>query len=248
MTEYKQTLLVVWGNHILFLLFLFFNFEWWMAPFLFLNMHLFGIFSEVSLHRYFTHKSYSTEGIRKHILKLFAFLTGQGAILTWVTTHRTHHAFEDTERDPHSPLFMPWWKIYLGLFKENYKKTLITDLLRDKDKQYYIFENKHYYLLWISTWVLSYLIHPMLFFFIVSGSAMWYFATSLVNILSHSLTVGTKRDESAVATNSGFLNFITGIGHHNNHHIDPKNYSYSLGGEVDVIAWVIEKFLKNDRA
>lgn len=246
MKEYYQTLLVVWGNQVLFALFFILNFEWWMIPFLFLNLHLFGMFSEISVHRYFTHKSYKTGRLRQHLLKVFAFLTGQGAILTWVTTHRTHHAYEDTPKDPHSPFHLPWWKIYLGLFTQNYKKTLITDLLRDRDQKYYLFENKYYYLLWIGLWIASYAVHPMLFFFIVSGSAMWYFGTSIVNILSHGLILGTKRDENVVATNSSILNFLTGIGHHNNHHINPKDYSYSVNNEIDLNAWVIKKFFKID--
>jgi fatty-acid desaturase len=101
--------------------------------------------------------------------------------------------------------------------------------------------------MWIATWIISYAIHPLFFFFIVSGSAMWYFGTSLVNILSHSLSIGTQRDPSVVATNSRLLNLLTGIGHHNNHHINPSSYTYSIDKEIDIPAWVIDKFLrKND--
>lgn len=242
MKEYHQTLYVVWGNHILFALFLAYNFQWWMIPFIFVNMHLFGMFSEVSVHRYFTHKSYETTRWKEHVLKVFSFLAAQGAVLTWVTTHRTHHAYEDTPKDPHSPLYMPWWKVYAGLFTQNYSKGLITDLLRHKDRKYFIFENKYYYLLWTALWIISYIIHPMLFFFFVSGAAMWYFATSIVNILSHGMIIGSVRDRNYVATNSKFLNFLTGIGNHNNHHINPKNYTYSVDREIDINGWIIKKF------
>jgi stearoyl-CoA desaturase (delta-9 desaturase) len=245
MKEYNQTLYVVWGNHLLFILFMCLYFEWWMILAAILNIHIFGMFSEVSIHRYFTHKSFETTRWKQHILKIWAFLAGQGAVLSWVTVHRHHHAYEDQPGDPHSPFFIPWWKIYLGLFTNNYKRTLVTDLLRSKDKNYFIFENKNYWKMWTSLWIISFLIHPYLFFFFVSGAAMWYWATSIVNILSHGEKVGTKKDLKIVATNSNLLNLITGIGNHHNHHRFPKNYSYSTGPEIDLNSKVIEYFFKD---
>lgn len=243
MNPYKQTLWVVWGNHILFILAMITHFQWWMIPFAIASLHVFGMFSECAIHRYWTHKSYETTTWKDHMLKAWAFLAGQGAILSWVTVHRHHHAYEDTPGDPHSPLHMPWWKVYVGLFPNVYKKNLVTDLLRHKDKKYFLFENKYYWLMWTALWIVSYLIHPVFFFFIVSGSAMWYWATSIVNILSHSLTIGKKRDADHVATNSVVLNLLTGIGHHNNHHINPRNYTYQVDNEVDINGWVIKHLL-----
>jgi stearoyl-CoA desaturase (delta-9 desaturase) len=244
MSPYKQTLYVVWGNHLLFILALIFFFQWWMIPVAFVMLHVFGMFSEVAMHRYWTHKSYTTARWKEHILKAWAFLAGQGATLSWVTVHRYHHAYEDTPMDPHSPLHMPWWKIYIGLFPDKYKKALIKDLIRHPDKDYFIFENKHYWQMWTALWVTSLLIHPVMFFLIVSGAAMWYWATSIVNILSHGFILGKPRDSDYVATNSVILNILTGIGHHNNHHIYPNSYTYSVDGEIDLNGLVIEKFFK----
>ena len=47
-----------------------------------------------------------------------------------------------------------------------------------------------------------------------------------------------------VATNSVILNFLTGIGHHNNHHIYPNRYTYKVDNEIDIPGLVIEKFFK----
>ena len=242
---YYQTLIVVWGNLILFTSYLIYDFSLTSIVIAIFGLFLFGAFSEISIHRYFTHRTFQTDRFREHVLKVFALLAGQGAILSWVTVHRYHHAFEDTEKDPHSPLYHPWWKIYLGLFPKDYRKNLITDLLKSKDKDYYIFENKYYCYMWIAIWVLSFLISMDLFYLIVSGAAMWYIATSTVNVFSHSLLLGEKSYEDSVATNSVILNLLTGIGHHNNHHRQPENYSYSHAGEIDIYGWIIEKvFMK----
>lgn len=244
MNSYKQTLYVVWGNQLLFLLSVIFLFDIWLLPLGIISLYLFGCFSEVSIHRYYTHKSYETTPFKERILRVFALLTGQGATISWVTVHRTHHAYEDTDKDPHSPLFQPWWKIVLGLFPNRYKNNLVVDLMRMRSWNYFVFENKYYWLIWTAIWTVSFLISPWLFYFIVSGTALWYLATSAVNILSHGLILGRKKFTDTVASNSSVLNFFTGGGHHNNHHKYPRNYTYSIDSEADIYGWVIKKFLK----
>jgi stearoyl-CoA desaturase (delta-9 desaturase) len=207
-------------------------------------LYVFGCLSEISIHRYYTHKSYETTALKEKFLRAFALLAGQGATISWVTVHRTHHAFEDTAKDPHSPLFHPWWKILLGLFPTQYKSNLVVDLMRKRSWNYFVFENKHYWLIWTAIWIVSFLISTWLFYFIIAGAALWYIATSSVNILSHGFILGTVRFKETVATNSGILNFFTGIGNHNNHHKFPKNYTYSVDNEIDINGWVIKKFFK----
>jgi stearoyl-CoA desaturase (delta-9 desaturase) len=211
---------------------------------MFVSTRLFGLFSEVGIHRYYTHKTFSVkQRWKEHLMKLFAFLAGQGAILSWVTVHRHHHAYEDSNGDPHSPLLFPAWKIYLGLFPTDYKKNLVTDLIRHHDRRYFIFENNYYWLLWTALWIVSFLISPLLFFIIVSGSAGWYAVTAIVNILLHGNQIGYKKYTDAVATNSAWLDKITGAGYHNNHHKNPGSYTYSLdGSEPDWIGSFIKKF------
>lgn len=245
MNPYKQTLYVVWGTQLLFLTTLILFFNWWMILVSIVALFVFGCFSEVSLHRYYTHKSYETTQKKELLLRVFALLSGQGATISWVTVHRTHHAFEDTDKDPHSPLFNPWWKILLGLFSKKYKKNLVIDLMRSPGWKYFVFENKHYWIIWTAIWLVSALISLYLFYFIVSGAALWYLATSAVNIINHSKLIGNVKFTDAVASNSALMNLLTGIGYHNNHHKFPKSYTYSIEDEIDIYGWVIKKFLTN---
>lgn len=241
LSPYRQTQLVIWGNQLLFFAFLLFNFSWYLLPIAVVMLYIFGFMSESSLHRYFTHKSFVTGKMREKLLIAFAFLTGQGATISWVTVHRTHHAFEDQPGDPHSPHYLKWWQIYLAFLPPSYKNNLVLDLMRSKNWSYFIFENNNYFLMWCALWVTTLIVSPLLFFCVISGSAMWYIATCVVNIVSHSR--GKKDFPTAVAYNSKLVNWFTGVGHHNNHHKFPKSYTYSQNGEIDLYAILIEKLL-----
>ena len=57
----------------------------------------------MTLHRYYSHKSFELNTAFKWLFSTIAFLTGRGSILGWVYLHRLHHAYTDQEKDPHSP-------------------------------------------------------------------------------------------------------------------------------------------------
>lgn len=243
-TSYQQTQLVIWINQLLFFGFLLFNFQPWMLVMACVGMYVFGFMSESSLHRYYTHKSYQTTPLKEKMLRVFAFITGQGATLSWVTVHRTHHAYEETDKDPHSPHHLKWWEIYLAFLPKEYKNNLVLDLMRTPAWKYFVFENTYYIYMWIAVWTLSFVLNFYLFFFIVSGVAMWYIGTCIVNVSTH--LMGEKRFPDAVAYNSGIVNFFTGVGNHNNHHKFPRSYTYSIDKEHDPYGWVIKHFLKTN--
>ncbi|QBJ98119.1 acyl-CoA desaturase [Rhodococcus sp. ABRD24] len=58
---------------------------------------------EAGLHRYFTHRSFTATEPVKVFLGVAGSMAAQGPIVFWVANHRLHHAYADTERDPHSP-------------------------------------------------------------------------------------------------------------------------------------------------
>ena len=244
LTPYQQTLGVVWGNLLLFGISTIWFHQWFLIPLAFVGLHIFCVMSESSLHRYYSHRTYETGATGRMILRLFALLAGQGAILSWTTVHRTHHANEDGPEDPHSPAYVPWWRIMTGLYTGKYKKTLVTDLLRGPDRDYLLWENNNYWLLWVAVWIGSFLLNPYLFYFIVSGSAMWYLANTSVNIFLHTNFIGTKDYAETVATNSVTMHVLTGIGYHNNHHKYPSSYDIGLGKRFDLVGWTIRNFLR----
>jgi stearoyl-CoA desaturase (Delta-9 desaturase) len=58
---------------------------------------------EAGLHRYFTHRSLEASEPVKVFLAVAGSMAAQGPVVFWVANHRLHHAFADTDRDPHSP-------------------------------------------------------------------------------------------------------------------------------------------------
>lgn len=58
---------------------------------------------EAGLHRYFTHRSFDASEPMKVFLAVTGSMAAQGPVVFWVANHRLHHAFADTDRDPHSP-------------------------------------------------------------------------------------------------------------------------------------------------
>ncbi len=241
LSSYRQTQLVIWINQIMFFSLLAFTFSWYYIPCILLGMYVFGFMSEASLHRFFTHKTYETGKIREVVLRFFAFITGQGPTLSWVNIHRTHHAYEDTEKDPHSPFHMKWWQIYLAFLPKTSSRNFVVDLLRSKGSKYFLFENKYYLYMWIVLWIALFLISYPLFFFVVAGTSVWYIGTCFVNIMAH--TSGEKKFDESVGFNNRFVNILTGVGNHNNHHRFPKNVSYSVDKEIDIYSLLIGKFL-----
>ena len=84
----------------------------------------------VTFHRQLTHKSYETFPIIRKIGTLFGTLGGVGSSIGWVSIHREHHRYSDTEKDPHSPKF-GFIRSFYGSVIANVNARYVTDLLRD---------------------------------------------------------------------------------------------------------------------
>lgn len=61
----------------------------------------FGI--SVGYHRLFTHRSFTAARPARLVIAIAGSMAVQGSIISWVSTHRRHHAYADRFGDPHSP-------------------------------------------------------------------------------------------------------------------------------------------------
>ncbi|MBJ7330813.1 MAG: acyl-CoA desaturase [Solirubrobacteraceae bacterium] len=61
----------------------------------------FGI--TVGYHRLLTHRAFETTRGLKYTWAILGSLALEGPVIAWVADHRKHHAFTDTDGDPHSP-------------------------------------------------------------------------------------------------------------------------------------------------
>ncbi|PRQ39424.1 putative acyl-CoA desaturase [Rosa chinensis] len=90
-----------------------FHFTWaafWVAVALYI---LTGLGVTLGFHRHLAHKSLRLPKWLEYLFAYFGVLSLQGSPIEWVSTHRYHHQFTDTKKDPHSPL-KGFWFSHMG--------------------------------------------------------------------------------------------------------------------------------------
>lgn len=208
--------------------------------------------NQISLHRYFSHRSFETTTWKRRFLLYFSILGGEGSPIAWATHHRHHHKYTEKPNDIHSPyesvtlsLFrwqiMPkdWWLQTKGV------KTIPKDLLRDKEIR---FVDTHYYKIWAALCVITALLFSWQFtvFFVLMPVGMAMFNSFGVNFVSHWKFPGSYRtyDTDDKSYNNKWLHYyLGGEGLHNNHHKDVTKYDQAFNpGEFDLAGWVVRKF------
>lgn len=213
---------------------------------IFLNWIANGVGVGMGYHRLLTHRGYKVPKAVEYFLTICATLSLESGPISWVATHRIHHAHTDIEGDPHTPRDGRWWAhmgwILRGTAQKHDQATLhryAPDLMQDR---FYVFLHKFY---WIPMVILGILLlawggMPMLMWGIFMRVTIGLHATWLVNSATH--LWGTRRfstrDDSR---NSWWVALLTfGEGWHNNHHAHPTAARHGLAWyEIDVNWWGI---------
>lgn len=187
-------------------------------------------------HRYFSHRTFKTSRPVQFIFALIGSASAQRGPLWWAAHHHEHHAFSDTDRDPHSPRQGQFlWSHTLWFIAERNFPTK-TKYVRDwaKFPELVFLDRYDYFVPVIMAFCLLVFGYyfgeefgtsgPQLLIwgFFISTVAL-YHGTFSVNSLTH--LFGTRpfmtRDNSR---NNVFVALITlGEGWHNNHHFCPKS-------------------------
>lgn len=199
---------------------------------------------EVGYHRYFAHRSFKTSKWKERTLLILGSLMMMGSSISWVGTHRTHHAKADTEEDPHSLHHQHWLKVWAIEWKPFLiKRSMIYDSLKDP---WQIFIHRWYFELCLSVLLIIGMIDYMLLIFMISLPAIVQFHTGslLVDVVCHKWGYRTF-DTKDQSRNNILANILTlGSGLHNNHHGEPSNYYLAKEKwEFDIPGWIIKKFL-----
>ncbi len=201
-------------------------------------------------HRYFSHRSYKTSRVAQFIFALLGASAAQRGPLWWVSHHRAHHKYSDTELDHHSPKQQGFIYSHLGWlfanknFKTDYK--YVEDLSKFKE------------LIWLDRFdsivpIIFALLCTTLGYFsnnLTAGQGlMWgfivptvivYHATFSINSLSH--LWGKRRFQTKDdSRNNWFLALVTmGEGWHNNHHFFPQSIRQGFKfWEIDLSFYVL---------
>ena len=205
----------------------------------------------VGYHRLLTHKGFKTPNWFRNVLAVCGTVAVQSGPLSWVTTHRKHHAFTEQDGDPHSPskgafhAHMGW---ILKGEAQNHSDAVHQRYSPDLMKSSFLrFLNKYY---WITSVVLA------VGFFAVGGWGMLFWgmfvrtvwgwhSTWSVNSATH--LWGTRRFETTdTSRNNGLIALLSfGEGWHNNHHAYPRSAKHGLAWYEFDQNWFQIKVLKS---
>ncbi|XP_022955961.1 palmitoyl-monogalactosyldiacylglycerol delta-7 desaturase, chloroplastic-like [Cucurbita moschata] len=204
---------------------------------LFIITGLFGI--TLSYHRNLSHKSFKVPKWLEYVFAYCGVHALQGDPIYWVSTHRYHHQFVDTEQDPHSPIKGFWfshliWFLHKwdGSASEMVARHEKLDNARDLENQtFYKFIRKTYFLHSIVLAIILYGIGGIPYFIwgTCVRTVMILHSTFMVNSICH---IWGKQPwkTNDLSRNNWWMSLLAfGEGWHNNHHA--FEYSARLGIE-----------------
>jgi stearoyl-CoA desaturase (delta-9 desaturase) len=185
-------------------------------------------------HRLLTHRSFKAPKWLEYVLTAFGTMSVQDDAIRWVATHRMHHQFTETDRDPHSTKPGFWWAhigwILKGTAQDHDQATLkkyVPDMMKDK---VHLLLAKYYYVPLVLSAFLLYAIGDwgMVFWGVFVRVVVGWHTTWFVNSLAH--IFGQKPFETKDdSTNNWFVAVLTfGEGWHNNHHAFPSSARHGL--------------------
>jgi stearoyl-CoA desaturase (delta-9 desaturase) len=224
------------------------EYYWLLISFLFfLYAGIIGV--NISLHRYYAHRSFKTGPIRDIILLISSFMPLLGSPAAWGSIHSYHHKTSDTKNDPHCPKNSSWIKIWFTSWPRiKIPYSIFKRFVNDK-KVYFL--HKYYFTSVILYALVLLLIDWKLLVFVMAIPAVGCFhGASAIAVIPHLNTWGSYRNHSSSDNSrNSFIAWILSLGEgwHNNHHHNPRNYrSGEKWWELDHSAFIIKHFLMKD--
>jgi stearoyl-CoA desaturase (delta-9 desaturase) len=208
------------------------------------TIHLTVVGVTLYFHRDQAHRSLDLHPVLRNFFRFWVWLTTAMAVSQWVAVHRKHHAFVETENDPHSPQILGLRRM-LGAGAEEYAKAkvepgIVAKYARGTPDD--VFE--HFCARFCIVGV-SVLAVVELLLFGAPGVAIWgvqmlampLLASAVVNGVGHHS--GYRNFETADAsTNVVPIGFLAGGEElHNNHHAFPSSAKFSLRPFEFDIGW-----------
>lgn len=190
-------------------------------------------------HRLLSHKSYTAPRWWQVFGTVAATLGGTGSSIAWVSVHRAHHRFTDTERDPHCPHHQGFWRVqFLSMFYQPNIK-YVPDLLRDS---FHVAMHKYYWAVHAVYAAILFAIDPfaVIYAWLIPSVILWH-AGSGVNTLGHAWGWQDHAGKDT-STNHPVLGILMwGEGWHNNHHAFPADYRFGQKWwQIDITRYMID--------
>lgn len=209
-------------------------------------------------HRYAAHSQFTmSKGWEKFWFIVSYIFQGSSYLSPYAygVMHRMHHAYTDTEKDPHSPrysknMFAMMWdtkKVYSDIFRGRMK---VDEKFTKNVPEWHAFDNWAESItsrvLWSLAYVLFYIYFAQywwLYLLLPIHFVMGPFHGVIVNWFAHKIGyVNFKQNNTS--KNLYFFNFLMqGEGYHNNHHRFPSRANFAVKWfEFDTVYPVIVLF------
>lgn len=206
--------------------------------------------TSIYLHRGLAHRALALHPIADFSFRMILWITTGQDRRQWVAVHRKHHAFLDTEKDPHSPLVHGFWKIQLGnvyyYIREARNAETVARWAKDIQEDWWdrrVFSKGvlggivglvlAMLILGLAWGIFVVFTHLILYVFVLAPS---------INGLGH--WWGRRNFKGNSATNIRLLAWLTGgESLHNNHHAYPSSPKFSVRRSEFDPSWMVIKML-----
>lgn len=186
--------------------------------------------ASILLHRYYCHRQFQVPVWFETIGLFMLSVAYVRSPIGWIASHRMHHAHSDTEKDPHSPIYLGFWKVFTTTWDVpkipiRYAKDLYNN-------PRLVFVHKHHKKILAAHWIISFLISP--YFFVAYALIPFVQAKlgfGLINTLGH----------ADGPSNAPWINlFVAGEGYHKEHH---DNWRRIRLHKFDSGGWIAERLI-----
>ncbi len=198
-------------------------------------------------HRSLTHRGLRLIKPLEYITAFFGTLALQGGPITWVATHRQHHAATDAEGDPHGADRGFLWSHMAWLFAKNRNVPSADDrvrLARDlASDPFYRFLDKYDVPIQVALGVALYFFGglPAVVWGVFVRLVLMYHSTWFVNSASHMFGYRSYKTNDLSRNNWWVAILSWGEGWHNNHHAFQFSARHGLRWfEFDPVWWIIK--------
>ena len=200
------------------------------------------VFSGISItagyHRLYAHKAYDAHWSVRAFFAFFGAGAVQGSIKWWGHSHRVHHRYTDTNRDPYDAR-QGFWYSHMGwmLTKANPKNRARADISDLTADPIVVFQHRHYLVLMLlagvivpgiiaglgwGDWMGGFMFAGIIKYLVIQQ------ATFCVNSLAHWIGVQPFDDRRTPRDHALTALVTFGEGYHNFHHEFPSDYRNAL--------------------
>lgn len=195
------------------------------------------------LHRYFAHRSYTVNRFWHAFLAVSSCLICFGSPAGYTVIHRAHHAYTDTNRDPHSQQHLGF--INIIFFNWRFEGLSMWRVMNDLRNFWLHFTHNYYLAIVLVFYAILLVIDYRLALCYSLGNALTLFAMGFINTVCHTTGATTYRNHTSRDTSSNSY-FAVLIGEwHNNHHARPRQWNqHERWWEIDYAAQFIRLIKK----